>query len=283
MAFSRRRRFRELPINSLIPNMLTTLALCAGLTSVRFALEEKWEMAVVAILVAGVLDGLDGRMARLLKGSSKFGAELDSLSDFVSFGVAPAIVLYLWTLDAGLGSFGWIVSLVYTVSCGLRLARFNAMLEEDVPAWESRYFTGIAAPGGASISLLFMVVSFYSDAEIFKSGVLNGAWLLFMAFLMASRIPTFSIKRARIARRYIMPFLILVGGMAAVMVSYPWEFLTGVAIVYLGTIPFAVATHRRLEKEEALKTEKVASPADGDTAGDADTKNTDTNADTDKK
>ncbi|WP_025899154.1 CDP-alcohol phosphatidyltransferase family protein [Sneathiella glossodoripedis] len=248
-----RRKFRELPINSLIPNMLTTLALCAGLTSVRFALEEKWELSVAAILVAGVLDGLDGRMARLLKGSSKFGAELDSLSDFVSFGVAPGLVLYLWTLDSGLGSLGWIIALTFTVSCGLRLARFNAMMDDDVPEWEGRYFTGIAAPAGASISLLFMVVSFYSDAEIFKSGILNAAWLLFMAFLMASRIPTFSIKRVRIARRFIIPMLLVVGGLAAVMASYPWQLLSVIAVFYLGTIPFAIATHRKLAREEAAK------------------------------
>ncbi len=248
-----RRKFRELPINSLIPNMLTTLALCAGLTSVRFALEGKWELAVTAILIAGVLDGLDGRMARLLKGSSKFGAELDSLSDFVSFGVAPGLVLYLWTLDSGLGGLGWIIALTFTVSCGLRLARFNAMMDDDVPEWEGRYFTGIAAPAGASISLLFMVVSFYSDAEIFKSGILNAAWLLFMAFLMASRIPTFSIKRVRIARKYIIPMLLVVGGMAAVMASYPWHLLSAIALIYLGTIPFAIATHRKLAKEEAEK------------------------------
>lgn len=248
-----RRKFRELPINSLIPNMLTTLALCAGLTSVRFALEAKWELAVAAILVAGVLDGLDGRMARLLKGSSKFGAELDSLSDFVSFGVAPGLVLYLWALESGLGNLGWIVALIFTVSCGLRLARFNAMLDDDVPEWEGRYFTGIAAPAGAAISLLFMVISFYSDAEIFKSGILNAAWLLFMAFLMASRIPTFSIKRIRIPRKFIMLMLVVVGGLAAVMASYPWELLTGIAIVYLATIPFAIVTHHKLAKEEATK------------------------------
>jgi CDP-diacylglycerol--serine O-phosphatidyltransferase len=248
-----RRKFRELPINSLIPNMLTTLALCAGLTSVRFALEGKWELAVIAILIAGVLDGLDGRMARLLKGSSKFGAELDSLSDFVSFGVAPGLVLYLWTLDSGLGGLGWIIALTFTVSCGLRLARFNAMMDDDVPEWEGRYFTGIAAPAGAAISLLFMVISFYSDAEIFKSGILNAAWLLFMAFLMASRIPTFSIKRVRIARKYIIPMLLIVGGMAAVMASYPWHLLSAFAVIYLGTIPFAIATHRKLAKEEAAQ------------------------------
>ncbi|WP_206378295.1 CDP-alcohol phosphatidyltransferase family protein [Sneathiella limimaris] len=248
-----RRNFRELPINSLIPNMLTTLALCAGLTSVRFALEGRWEMSVAAILAAGVLDGLDGRMARLLKGSSKFGAELDSLSDFVSFGVAPALVLYLWTLNTGLGGLGWIIALIFTVSCGLRLARFNAMMDDDVPEWEGRYFTGIAAPAGASISLLFMVISFYADTDFFRSDILNAGWLLFMAFLMASRIPTFSIKRVRIPRKYIIAMLMVVGGLAAVMASYPWELLTVIALVYLGTIPFAIATHKRLAKEEATK------------------------------
>jgi len=249
-----RRKFRDLPINSLIPNMLTTLALCAGLTSVKYALEGRWEPAVIAILAAGVLDGLDGRMARLLKGSSKFGAELDSLSDFVSFGVAPALVLYLWTLDNGLGGIGWIIALIFTVSCGLRLARFNSMLDEDVPEWEGKYFTGIAAPAGAAISLLFMVISFYSDAEIFQSAILNAAWLLFMAFLMASRIPTFSIKRIKIARSYIMFFLMVVAATVAVMTIYPWHVLTGIALLYLGTIPFAIATHRRFAKEEATKT-----------------------------
>ncbi len=255
-----RGKFKGLPINSLIPNMLTTLALCAGLTSVRFALESKWELAVSAILIAGILDGLDGRMARLLKGSSKFGAELDSLSDFVSFGVAPGLVLYLWTLNTGMGDLGWIVALIFTVSCGLRLARFNAMLDDDVPAWEGRYFTGIAAPAGASISLLFMVVSFYTDAEIFKSAILNSCWLLFMAFLMASRIPTFSIKRVRVPRKYIIGMLLVVGGVAAAMASYPWQMLSFIALAYLATIPFAILTHRKLAAEEVQKNdmEKMA-------------------------
>ena len=219
MPVQRRRRLRFMPLNSLIPNILTMLALCAGLTSVRFALDEKWEMSVIAILAAGVLDGLDGRMARLLNSASKFGAELDSLSDFVSFGVAPGLVLFLWTLESGLGGVGWIISLIFTVSCGLRLARFNSMLEEKQPAWASRYFTGIAAPAGASISLLFMVISFYTGDDFFRSPILNAAWMLFMAFMMASRIPTFSIKRIRIARRFIMLILLLVGGLAAVLAS----------------------------------------------------------------
>lgn len=253
MPFKRRSRFRALPLNSLIPNMLTTLALCAGLTSVRFALNEKWELAVIAILVAGVLDGLDGRMARLLKGTSRFGAELDSLSDFVSFGVAPALVLFLWTLDAGLGGIGWIIALIYTVSCGLRLARFNSMLDEDQPVWAAGYFTGIAAPAGASISLLFMVMNFFTESDFFRSDILNAAWLLFMAFLMASRIPTYSIKKLKISRRFIMPMLILVGGMAAMMASYPWQLLSLIALAYLATIPFAVISHHRLEQQDAQK------------------------------
>ncbi|MEH6546664.1 MAG: phosphatidylcholine/phosphatidylserine synthase [Sneathiella sp.] len=266
MPFNRRNRFRALPLNSLIPNMLTTLALCAGLTSVRFALNEKWELAVIAILVAGVLDGLDGRMARLLKGTSRFGAELDSLSDFVSFGVAPALVLFLWTLDAGLGGIGWIIALIYTVSCGLRLARFNSMLDEDQPVWAAGYFTGIAAPAGASIAMLFMVMNFFTDSDFFRSDILNAAWLLFMAFLMASRIPTYSIKRLRISRRFIMPMLILVGGMAAMMASYPWQLLSLIALAYLATIPFAVISHHRLEQQDAQKADvkKAAAEADLD-------------------
>ncbi|MEH6526495.1 MAG: phosphatidylcholine/phosphatidylserine synthase [Sneathiella sp.] len=266
MPFNRRNRFRALPLNSLIPNMLTTLALCAGLTSVRFALNEKWELAVIAILVAGVLDGLDGRMARLLKGTSRFGAELDSLSDFVSFGVAPALVLFLWTLDAGLGGIGWIIALIYTVSCGLRLARFNSMLDEDQPVWAAGYFTGIAAPAGASIAMLFMVMNFFTDSDFFRSDILNAAWLLFMAFLMASRIPTYSIKRLRISRRFIMPMLILVGGMAAMMASYPWQLLSLIALAYLATIPFAVISHHRLEQQDAQKADvkKAAAATEAD-------------------
>ncbi|MEX1035435.1 MAG: phosphatidylcholine/phosphatidylserine synthase [Sneathiella sp.] len=253
MLNQQRRRLRFMPLNSLIPNMLTILALCAGLTSVRFALDEKWEMSVIAILAAGVLDGLDGRMARLLNSTSKFGAELDSLSDFVSFGVAPGLVLFLWTLESGLGGVGWIIALIFTVSCGLRLARFNSMLEEKQPAWASRYFTGIAAPAGASISLLFMVISFYTDNDFFRSAILNAAWILFMAFMMASRIPTFSIKRIRIARRFIMLVLLLVGGLAAVLASYPWQLLSLIAIIYMATIPFSVLSHRRLQEQEARK------------------------------
>ncbi|MAL80643.1 MAG: CDP-diacylglycerol O-phosphatidyltransferase [Sneathiella sp.] len=275
MSSEQRRRLRFTSLNSLIPNMLTTLALCAGLTSVRFALDERWQMAVVAILAAGVLDGLDGRMARLLNSASKFGAELDSLSDFVSFGVAPGLVLFLWTLDSGLGGIGWIIALVFTVSCGLRLARFNSMLDRKQPAWASRYFTGIAAPAGASISLLFMVISFYSDNDFFRNPILNAAWMMFIAFLMASRIPTFSIKRLRIARRFIMPLLLLVGVFAAILLSYPWQLLSLIALVYMGTIPFSIMSYRRLMAQDASHTVEDAYCDDDDDAQDAQNENGD--------
>ncbi len=250
MSTQQHRRLRFTSLNSLIPNMLTTLALCAGLTSVRFALDERWEMAVVAILAAGVLDGLDGRMARLLNSTSRFGAELDSLSDFVSFGVAPGMVLFLWTLESGLGGAGWVIALVFTVSCGLRLARFNSMLDHAQPAWAARYFTGIAAPAGASIALLFMVISFYAESDVFRSSYLNAGWMMLIAFLMASRIPTFSIKRVRIARRFIMPLLLFVGVFAAIFFSYPWQLLSVIAVVYLASIPFAILSYRRLKEQE---------------------------------
>ena len=156
----RNRRLRDLPVNSLIPNILTVLALCAGMSAIRFAMQEKWELAVAAIIVAGILDGLDGRMARLLKGATKFGAELDSLSDFIAFGVAPALVIYLWSTEV-LGGIGWIAGLAYSTCCALRLARFNTALDNpDQPAWTSYFFTGMAAPAGACIALLPIAVSF---------------------------------------------------------------------------------------------------------------------------
>jgi CDP-diacylglycerol--serine O-phosphatidyltransferase len=176
-------RLRDQSINRLIPNMLTVLALCAGLTSIRFGLQERWELAVAAIVIAGILDGLDGRIARMLDGASKFGAELDSLSDFISFGVAPALLLYYWTMYAA-GGFGWAVSLLFAVCCALRLARFNTKLDNaDLPAWTSRFFSGVPAPAAAGLSLLPMVASFQFGAGFFDLPVVAGFVLLSVALL----------------------------------------------------------------------------------------------------
>lgn len=252
----RNARLRALPVNSLIPNILTVLALCAGMTSIRFALLERWDMAVFAVMVAGIFDGLDGRMARLLKGATKFGAELDSLSDFIAFGVAPAIIVYLWSVNE-LGGLGWVSALVFATCCGLRLARFNTALEtaHDEPAWSKDFFTGVAAPAGAGFALLPVVLSHQFGDFLFRYPAINAVWLLCVAFLMISRIPTYSFKLLRVKREYVLPTLVLVGFAAAVLVSYPWFALALVGICYLASIPFSYRRHRRLAIGESGKPE----------------------------
>jgi CDP-diacylglycerol---serine O-phosphatidyltransferase len=240
-------RLRGLPVNSLIPNILTVLAVCAGLTSVRFALAEQWQFAVMAIAVAAILDALDGRVARLLKGTSKFGAELDSLSDFVSFGVAPALILYRWTMSE-LGGLGWIIVLAYAVCCGLRLARFNTALEDpDEPEYAANYFTGVPAPAAAGLALLPMMFSFQVGDDFFRLALVNVVNLGFVAFLMVSQIPTFSFKKMRVKKESVLPVLIVVGLLGAVVASYPWFVLTAICAVYLAIIPISWRSWRRHE------------------------------------
>jgi CDP-diacylglycerol--serine O-phosphatidyltransferase len=253
------RRLRELPVNSLIPNILTVLALCAGMSSIRFAMQDKWELAVAAIIVAGILDGLDGRMARLLKGATKFGAELDSLSDFIAFGVAPALVVYLWSTEL-LGGIGWIAGLAYSTCCALRLARFNTALEDpDRPAWANNFFTGMAAPAGACMVLLPMAVSFQIGDAMVRQPVFMAVWLLLVAFMMISHIPTYSFKQVRVKREMVLPLLVVVGIVAAVLASYPWFVLSVLGIAYLGSLPFSYRAHRRFAANQ-----ESAVLADGD-------------------
>jgi CDP-diacylglycerol--serine O-phosphatidyltransferase len=232
------RRIQELPVNRIVPNVLTLLALCAGMTAIRFALNGNFPAAVYAIIVAGVLDGLDGRVARLLKVTSRFGAELDSLSDFVSFGVAPAVVMYLWTMSA-LHSVGWAIVLFYAVCCALRLARFNTQLSAE-PAPQPGYFTGVPAPGGAGIVLMPMYASFEWGDWIVRSPYLGAVWIAGIAFLMVSRIPTLSLKKIRIPHHYVMPTLLGIGLLAAFLTTAPWPTLLLVGMLYLGSIPLTV-------------------------------------------
>lgn len=251
MKMPRNRRLKPLPLRSLAPNILTVLALCAGLTAIRFSLLERWELAVLAIVVAGILDGLDGRLARLLKGTTKFGAELDSLSDFVSFGVAPGILIYNWSLHQN-SRVGWIVVLAFAVGCALRLARFNTALDDpDRPAYMSQFFTGVPAPGAAGLAILPMLLSFQGFEEFFRQPLVMGPHLLFVAFLMVSRIPTYAFKRIRVSREYVLPMLMAVGLLAAVVVSYPWLTMSVLGLAYLGSIPFSVRAFRRLKRESA--------------------------------
>jgi CDP-diacylglycerol--serine O-phosphatidyltransferase len=251
-------RLRRLPVNALIPNLLTVLALCAGLTAIRFGLQERWDAAVAAILVAAVFDALDGRVARLLKGTSKFGAELDSLSDFACFGVVPAILLYRWTLT-DLGNFGWIAVLGYATCAALRLARFNsALADPNQPAWTAHFFTGVPAPAGAALVILPLVAAQALGDTVFRNAALNFVWVLAIGVLMISRLPTFSFKKVKVKRQHALPLLLGVVLVVALFLSDPWYTLVGLAIVYLATFPFSLRAHARFRKADAAASDALA-------------------------
>jgi len=235
-------------INRMIPNILTLMALAAGLTAIRFALDGRWPHAVVAIVAAGILDGLDGRIARLLKGASKFGAELDSLSDFVCFGVSPGLVLYLWTMrDAG--KIGWVLVMLFAICCGLRLARFNVMLEDpDAPPWKSRFFTGVPAPAGAGLVILPMILSFQLGDDVFRHPWVVGGFLLVIGGLLVSTLPTYSFKQVKISRQWVLPTMLLAGALAVSLINATWLTLSAVGLAYIVSLPISFRDHRRLEQ-----------------------------------
>jgi CDP-diacylglycerol--serine O-phosphatidyltransferase len=244
----------------MVPNILTLLALCAGMTAIRFAINGKFEYAVFALIAAGIFDGLDGRLARLLKATSSFGAELDSLSDFISFGAAPAIVLYLWTMWS-LQSIGWAMVLFYAVCCALRLARFNTQLAAEPPPWRSNYIRGVPAPAGAGLIILPMFVSFEWGFWLARSPILNAAWIGIVALLMVSTIPTFSLKRIRIPNHHVIPTLLVVGLMAAFLTTAPWVTLMLVGVAYVFSIPLTVRASHRLRRDYQTRQEQTAEPS----------------------
>jgi CDP-diacylglycerol--serine O-phosphatidyltransferase len=238
-------RIKALPINSLAPNILTTLALCAGLTSIRFSLLGRWHLAVAAIVFAAICDSLDGRLARLLKGVTRFGAELDSLSDFISFGVAPVILIYLWSLQ-DLKTLGWIVVLAFSVCCALRLARFNTAADDPSrPAWSGDFFTGVPSPAAAGLAILPLLFFLETEMNWLRSAFLNAPWTLAVALAMVSRVPTFSGKRLRVPRDWVMPMLLLTGLFTALLIIEPWITLICVGMVYLASVPFSMRAHAR--------------------------------------
>ena len=240
-------RLKGLTVGKLIPNLITVSAVCAGLTGIRFAVDGRWEHAVIAIIVAAILDALDGRMARILNASSEFGAQLDSLSDIVSFGVAPALVLYFWSLQTA-GGIGWAVTLFFIVCCGLRLARFNSMLGK-LPPYAYNYFTGVPAPAGALMSLVPIVIHLAFEIGALMEPVVVGTWSVIMASLMVSRLPTYSFKRFKVPQLYVLPFLVVVGLMLAGLAGRPWHVLTLFTVMYLMTFPFSYRSFRRLKAE----------------------------------
>jgi CDP-diacylglycerol--serine O-phosphatidyltransferase len=261
----KRRRFRQIPVRTLVPNLITLLALCAGLTAIRLAIEAKLEWAVAAIVFAATLDGIDGRVARMLKGTSRFGAELDSLADFVNFGVAPALILYFWGLHE-LGHAGWIAAMVFAICAGLRLARFNVMIDDpNRPPWAANFFVGMPAPGGAITVLLPIYVTFLGLPHLAFAAPLVLFYTLAIAFLMVSRLPVFSGKRVgkRVAPELVLPLFVVVVLSFALLIAYPWPVLTTATIVYLASLPFGFMSYRDHQRRDVSvpAQQPVAAPA----------------------
>jgi len=250
----RRPRFRAVPLRLLIPNLITLLALCLGLTAIRFAFEDKIEWAVIAIAAAAVLDGLDGRIARALKGTSRFGAELDSLADFVDFGVAPALVLYVSGLHE-MRSLGWFAALVFAIACALRLARFNVMIDDpEQPAWRGQFFVGMPAPAGAIVGLLPVYVQYSLSGPAPSQAIIliEILYVLGVALLMASRIPHFSGKSiGRVPREYVAVVLIGLAAAILLLANFPLQTLAALTLAYLASVPFSVRRFNALRQGES--------------------------------
>jgi CDP-diacylglycerol---serine O-phosphatidyltransferase len=250
----RRRRFRPIPVRMLVPNFITLLAICAGLTAIRLSTEGRMELAVTAIVFAAVLDGLDGRVARMIKGQSKFGAELDSLADFVNFGVAPGLILYFWQLH-DLSNGGWIASMVFAISGGLRLARFNATMDDpNKPPFASNFFTGVPAPAGAITVLLPIYLAFLGLPK--PPAVLTALYTLLIAFLMVSRLPVFSGKtvKMRVPPEMVLPVFVSVVFFIALLISYPWHILSAGSVVYILSLPLGWRSYRDHARNLAAQT-----------------------------
>src|SRR5579862_8573640 len=262
----RRRRFRPIPVRMLVPNFITLLAICAGLTAIRLSTEGRMELAVAAIVFAAVLDGIDGRVARMIKGQSKFGAELDSLADFVNFGVAPGLMLYFWQLRE-LNNGGWIAAMVFAISGGLRLARFNATMDDpDRPAYAANYFTGIPAPLGAITVLLPIYLAFLGLPK--PPAAVTAVYTFVIGCLMVSRLPVFSGKtvRMRVPSEMVLPVFVSAVFFIALLIGYPWYILSVGTVLYLLSLPLGWKSYRdHQRKAEALVTPPVAAaspPAD---------------------
>ncbi|RJF91095.1 CDP-alcohol phosphatidyltransferase family protein [Sphingomonas cavernae] len=242
---------RGIPLRALIPNAVTALALCCGLTGIRFGIAGEWEKAAAAIIVAGCLDGIDGRIARLLKGESRFGAELDSLSDVIAFGVSPAIIIYLWSLQF-LPQFGWVFALSLAVCCALRLARFNANIDvKDQPHKSAGFLTGVPAPAGAGLAMLPLYFWLWTGELVFREVYIVAPWLAFVAFLMISNLATFSWSSLRLRRHIRLEVLALVGILGAALLSAPWATLSVISVLYLLAIPFGIRSYARVRRQRA--------------------------------
>ncbi|QDK32061.1 phosphatidylcholine/phosphatidylserine synthase [Sphingomonas sp. IC081] len=264
---SRRRLAAGLSMRVFVPNAITAAALCSGLTGIRFAIGGDYERAVQAVILAGVLDGIDGRAARMLKAQTRFGAELDSLADSISFGVAPALIVYLWTLHQ-VPSLGWIAALAFAICCVLRLARFNSRMDQlDQPHKAAGFLTGVPAPLGAGLGFLPLYLWIASGQPIFANPVLVGVWMVLMAFLMISNLPTLSWARMRPPPSLRLGVLAVVGLTVAALLVEPWWTLAAITIVYLALIPLGISVYlkvRRQARRSAIPVPGAAAPEVGD-------------------
>jgi CDP-diacylglycerol--serine O-phosphatidyltransferase len=270
------RREGGIPLRAVLPNTVTALALCSGLTAIRFAILGNWEVAVLMVLAAAVFDGLDGKIARLVRAESRFGAELDSLSDAISFGVAPALILYLWSLNS-LGRFGWMIALLLALFCALRLARFNANIDsEDQPHKSAGFLTGVPAPAGALLALtpLFLwnwtnelirppvndstpILLAETVNHLLRTPAVIAPWTAFVAVLMISSVATFT-PTVRLKQRLRFEAIAVLVVLVAALVSAPWPTLALLAIVYLAAIPFSMRSYRRIRLQRAAASASAA-------------------------
>ncbi|MET1046176.1 MAG: CDP-diacylglycerol--serine O-phosphatidyltransferase [Hyphomicrobium sp.] len=257
-------RHRRVPVRMLVPNFFTLLGLCAGLTSIRMGIEGRYDLAVAAIVFAACLDGIDGRIARLLKASSRFGAELDSLADFVNFGVAPAFLVFNWGLG-DLKSAGWICVMIFALASALRLARFNAALDEDKPKWQSNYFMGMPTPAAAIVVLLplYLFQLGFDETKAQWALKIVLAYTVFISFMMVSTIPTYSGKLLgeRVGREWVLPIFVVAIGVVSFLFTYPYETLTVLTALYLVSIPLSWRAFRDKSDDEALHGSPSAAPA----------------------
>jgi CDP-diacylglycerol--serine O-phosphatidyltransferase len=239
---------RGLPLRAVAPNAVTALALCCGLTGIRFGISGDFEIAVTMVMLAGVLDGLDGRIARMLHGESRFGAELDSLADAISFGVSPALILYLWSLK-DLPRIGWLCALVLAVFCALRLARFNAQIDlEEQPHKSAGFLTGVPAPAGAALAMLPLFFWVWTGEAIFRSPYIVAPWVAAMATLMISSVATFSWGSMKLRRNIRFEALAIVVLLGAAVISAPWHTVSALCVAYILSIPFSIVSYSRVKR-----------------------------------
>ena len=249
--FENKKEFKLIPKKnpkSLLPNALTIFGVCLGLSSIKFAIDLNYSIAVIAIGFAAILDTLDGRVARLIKGTSKVGKELDSLTDVISFGVAPGFVMYFWTLNQ-FGKLGWMLVLMYTVCCALRLARFNLTEINDTETWKINYFEGVPSPAGAGLVLMPLILSLSGILQIENYSILSAIFILTASFLMVSKIPTYSLKRILISRNYAIFLLLGIGIFVSLLIFYPFKTLFLTSIVYIFLMPISFLNFRYKNKK----------------------------------